>query len=42
MKKRNSAEWKLITTSKAIEDKKPIFKFLSILIKKLVINTVDI
>ena len=25
MKKRNSAEWKLITTSKAIEDKKNQF-----------------
>ena len=43
MKKRNSAGWKLISTSAAIVDtKKPVFKSLPILGKESVINTVDI
>ena len=43
MKKRNSAGWKLISTSTAIVDtKKPILKSLSILGEELVINTVKV
>ena len=42
MKKRNSAGWKLISTSTAIVDtKKPVFKSLSILGKGIANNTVD-
>ena len=38
MKKRNSAGWKLISTSTAIVDTKKVFKSLSILGKEIVIN----
>ena len=42
MKKRNSAGWKLISTSTAIVDtKNPFFKTLSILGKEIANNTVD-
>ena len=43
MRKRNSAGWKLISTSNAILDtKNQFFKSLSILGKELIINIVDI
>ena len=41
MKKRNYAGWKLISTSIAIVDAKPVFKSLSILEKEIAINSVD-
>ena len=42
IKKRNSAGWKLISTSTAIVDIKTSFQMLSILGKELVIHDVDI
>ena len=43
MKKRNSAGWKLFSTSSAIVDTKNQFSYLSLFLKKKsVINTLDI
>ena len=42
MKKRNSAGWKLISISAAIVDTKNQFKSLSIFVKGIITNTIDI
>ena len=42
MKKRNSAGWKLISTSTAVEDTKTSFQKFIFLGKELVINNLDI